>query len=478
MSALQAFAGQDLATLLEGQAARQGARPFLRWAPFEGDPRGEARSWSYAQFVDDVRRTAGGLRSRGVKAGDCVLLNSENCPEFLLTWFACAWIGAVCVAVNPKSAGPEISYFAAHTGAALAVTQPGFAALKGDAVDRASPGPEGPLGMMFTSGTTSRPKAVLWHHANALWAAREGAAHLGLRADDVCLLFQPLYHVVGLAWTLFPALWAGAEVVLQPKFSASRFWDAAVAHRATVSSHVQFSSGVLSRMPVPEHRFRVWGNSTWTPQLEAHFRVPIVGWWGMTELVSPGIVGHKPLASGAIGRPANGYEIRLVDGEMRVRGERGVSLFAGYYGDPDATRDAFDGEGWFRTGDRMRQHEDGSLSFVERVKDVIKVGGEGVSAAEVERVIRLVEGVAEAAVVGRPDPAYGEVCVAFVVAAAGAQGVADRVLERCKAELAGFKVPRDVRLIDALPRANLDKVAKGELRRLALMPSAQASRRA
>ena len=503
MSVLQAFEGRDLASLLEDRVAQHGARTFLVWAPFEGEP----RACTYAQFLDDVRRVAGGLRAYGVKAGDRVLLNAENCPAFLVTWFACAWIGAVCVATHPKSAGDELGYFVRHTGAVGAVTQPeyvdvlshhcpelgwivatdAFASLRREPVERASPGPAGRLGMMFTSGTTSRPKAVLFHHANALWAARQGAAHLNLRSDDACLLFLPIFHVAGLFWTLFPALWAGARVVLQPKFSGTRFWDAAIEHGATVGSHVQFSSAALSKLPAPPpHAFRVWGNSFWSPEYEAHFRVPIVGWWGMTELVSPGIVGGGAQQPGSIGRPAPGYEVRIVGesggeaqtgelGELLVRGERGVALFAEYYGDPRATREAFDAQGWFRTGDRVRLHEDGSISFVERVKDIIKVGGEGVSAADVERVVRLVEGVLDAAVVGRPDPLYGEVCVAFVVQAPGALGVAGRVLERCRAELAPFKVPKDVRIVEALPRANLNKIAKGELRRMAALSAAAAT---
>lgn len=484
-------AGLDLAGLLEASAARAADRRFLRWRPFEA--RGE--DWTYARFLDDVRRVAGGLRARGVQAGDRVLLASENSPEFLITWFACAWIGAVCVAVHPRSAAAELAYFADATGAVGAVAQPDVAdrlhgvkwiesmdridALRSDPVARSSPGPAGDLGMMFTSGTTSRPKAVRWKQANGVWAAREGAAHLELTDRDAVMLFLPLYHVVGLAWTLFPALWAGAEVVLQPKFTASRFWDVAREEKATVASHVVFSSGVLSRMPVPDgHDFRLWGNSTWLPALEAHFGVPILGWWGMTELVAPGIVGRSPMTPGAIGRAAPGYEVRVLDergrdvgpgeaGELRVRGERGVSLFAEYWGDAAATAEAFDEEGYFRTGDRMRLNEDGSLTFVERLKDVIKVGGEGVSAAEVERVVRQVEGVADVAVVGKPDAAYGEACVAFVVSAPGAVDLAERVLARCRADLAKFKVPREVRLIAELPRANLNKVAKGELRRIA-----------
>src|SRR5690606_33619458 len=175
-----------------------------------------------------------------------------------------------------------------------------------------------PGSMMFTSGTTSRAKAVVWSRANALWAGRSGARNASLTADDVLMVFVPLYHVVGIAWSLLPAVVAGATVVLQPRFSASRFWGVAQRRRATFASHVQFSSGVLARMPAPEaHHFRLWGNSTWLPEYERHFHVPIMGWRGMTELVAPGIVGDAigSQQPGSIGRPAPGYEVRMGDEE-------------------------------------------------------------------------------------------------------------------------------------------------------------------
>lgn len=505
----------DIIDLLEERAAVCGERLALVWEPVEGP----SRTWTYRQFLADIRSVAAQLTARGVTDGDRVILHAENSPEFLLTWFACAWLGAVCVVTNPKSAGPELAYFAEHTDAVGAVTQPPFAeTLRGHcsrlqwllvaedgrfegrggvshAASPASP-PRAVMAarelgsMMFTSGTTSRPKAVVWSRANALWAARSGVRNAGLTADDVAMVFVPLYHVVGLAWSALPAIAAGAAIVLQPRFSASRFWPVAQRHRATFASHVQFSSGVLSRMPAPDsHSFRLWGNSTYLPEYESHFGVPLMGWWGMTEVVAPGIVGGtaRPQQAGTIGRAAPGYDVRIVDeagnpaapgtaGELLLRGVPGETLFSGYFANPEATAEAFTPDGWFRTGDRMKMHEDGSLQFVERARDVIKTGGEGVSPAEVERTIRAVPGVADAALVGRSDTVYGEVGVAFVVPAEGQSPheLQQAVLDHCRAELAGFKVPREVRLIEALPRAGLNKIAKGELRRIAAGPTVPA----
>jgi crotonobetaine/carnitine-CoA ligase len=205
-----------------------------------------------------------------------------------------------------------------------------------------------------------------------------------------------------------------------------------------------------------------------------------MGWYGMTETVSHPICGDLFFrnADGGIGRPTPEYGVALVDGrgepvapgepgELLVRGVPGVSLFGGYAGDPGATADAFDGAGWFHTGDRVVQLGDGSMLFVERAKDMLKVGGENVAALEVERVLLEVDGIREAAVVGRPDEMMGEVPIAFVTADRSDPGLAARALERCHLMLAPFKVPHSVIVLDDLPRTAIHKVAKAELRKLA-----------
>ena len=494
---------KDIIDLLEARAVEAPERLLLAWEPFDGT----AREWSRRAFLRDVKGVAGALAARGVVPGDRVLMHGDNSPELLLVWFACAWLGACCVVLNPKSAADELAYYAHHTGAVGIVTQAGLAAaprwsddglrwkivldanptaLFGEPVPRATADPASPGCMMFTSGTSARPKAVVWSRANALWAAQAGCSGTGLRESDIALVFVPLYHVVGLAWSVLPALQAGAAIVLQPRFSASRFWPVALARKATFASHVQFSSALLFKQPVPaQHSFRLWCNSTWLPEYEAHFGVPILGWWGMTELVSPGITGRAGVTQqpGTIGRAAAGYGLRVADGastalapgqigEIEVQGIRGQTIFSGYFNDAEATASAFTADGWFRTGDRMRVHGDGSVQFLERARDVIKTGGEGVSPAEVERVIRQVPGVAEVSVVGRFDPVFGEVGVAFVVptSAAGVDSaLVASIGARCKDQLATFKVPREVRIVDSLPLVGINKVAKGELRRLALL---------
>jgi crotonobetaine/carnitine-CoA ligase len=209
-----------------------------------------------------------------------------------------------------------------------------------------------------------------------------------------------------------------------------------------------------------------------------------MGWWGMTETITHGIVSslHVPSPPLAIGRPAPEYGIAIVDddtvpvsearavepggsGQLLIRGIRGLSLFAEYLGNAAATEGSYTADGWFRTGDRVDLLEDGSIRFGDRTKDMLKVGGENVAASEIERVVAAVPGVHECAVVARKHRMLDEVPVVFVIAAAGAPAdLADRINAACAKSLADFKRPREVRLVDSMPRSTLEKVAKAQLR--------------
>ena len=524
------YAGLDLASLLLKRAESHGGRNFLTWAPFEG----AAKSWTYAAFADDAARLADGLARRGVRPGDRVMINLENAPEYLLAWHALARIGAVAVATNARASGEELAYFADHAGVAAAITQPAlaarvrdfctgldwlavtahdggveprdadrpsgderFEALYGDAAKAPAPAGDGrrPLAVHYTSGSTARPKGVVWTHDNVLWGGQVSANHARLTEADRHLVTLPLFHVVSGIYSTMASLWAGAEVVLQPRFSARNFWPAAVAHRCTWASLVPFCSEALRREPVPErHWFRNWGHAVLDSSVEAHFRVPLLGWWGMTEIITQGIVGDPglPKRDGAIGRPAPEYRLAVLrddgspvepgeTGELRILGTPGLSLFREYLDNPAATAESFDERGYFITGDLVTLHEDGLIGFADRAKDMLKVGGENVSPAELERVIAQVAGVAEVAVVGKADALRDEVPVAFVVpeglseagSEAGSEDAPDlaaltsAIEQRCQAALADFKQPREIRFLDDLPRTGgIAKVSKPDLRRM------------
>jgi crotonobetaine/carnitine-CoA ligase len=510
------FAGQDVASWLEGLARRRGDHPFLIFAPFDAPE----TTLTYAGFAEAVARLAGGLAARGVRPGDRVLVHLENCPETLIARFACAWLGAVCVGSNALAVGPEIGWFAESTGAIAAITQPKFAeavnahckglrwiavtetdagapattsfgraekfaALFGEPLPRRAPDPFAPASIMFTTGTTGRPKGAVWTHANVLWGAKVNAAQQGMRADDVSQVFLPLYHVVGLSWCLHSAMWAGGTIVLQPRFSASRYWDVALKHRATVGGQVFFTLGALEAAGVPKHDFRQWIVARHEPRRMARFGIGFVAGWGMTEMLTQAIYCEPGVEApdGVIGRPGQGYRVRVVDedgrqtrpgepGRLMVGGVRGLSIFREYFGAEKATAEAFDAHGYFDTGDRVSLGEDGWLRFGDRFKDVLKVGGEGVSASEIERVVAMTPGVKECAVVARPDAAYGETPVAFVVPKPdlppeAARALPEAVAALCRENLAKFKVPREIVLLEALPMVGFGKVAKAKLREMA-----------
>jgi crotonobetaine/carnitine-CoA ligase len=508
------FAGIDVPWLVALRARTRSDHPFLIWEPFEGP----GETLSYAAFHHRIGRLAAGLVARGVTPGDFVLIHLDNCPEALLAWYACAELGAIAVTTNTRSAGEELGYFADHCGAVAAITQPAyaelvsrhcgrlkwiavtahdagvapastpdwgssFASLLGDEATRPRR-PHDPMvagSVQYTSGTTARPKGVLWTHANALWGAKINALHEDLRPDDVHLVYLPLFHTNAIAYSVLATLWVGATAVLQPRFSSSRFWQVAERHRCTWTSMVWFCLRALAEVERPaRHTFRLWGNAMSEPPTDAEFGVKTIGWWGMTETISHGIVGEValPNLSGAIGRAAPEYKILIVredgapvepgeTGDLKIRGVPGVSLFREYLNNRAATAESFDGRGFFSTGDRVTLLADGFIKFADRSKDMLKVGGENVAASEIEQTILAVAGVREVAVVARRHRMLDEVPVAFVIRRPDAPAdLSETILAACRQKLASFKVPAEVRFVDEFPRSTLEKIAKVELRKL------------
>jgi carnitine-CoA ligase len=514
------FAGRDVNWLADMRAQTRPDHPFLVWEPFAG----QRQTWTYRQFRDKTLRVAAGLHKRGVRPGDHVLVHLDNSPELEFLWFACQRVGAIVVTTNTRSSGDELSYFAENCGAVCAITQPelaelvakscrqikwlavtqhladgspaqgharpagvlSFSELDDDPADlpKLEPDPWRLGSVQYTSGTTSRPKGVLWTHGNALWGARAGAIHENLNENDVHLAMMPSFHTNARTYSILPTLWTGGTVVLMPRFSASRFWDVALRNKCTWASMLPFFLKALMQQPIPKHHFRMFGMNANEQPFDQHFGVRSIGWWGMTETISHGIVGdalqrNRPLTTG---RPAPGYEIRILRddgvtpvepgeiGHLQCRGIRGIQMFLEYLGNPKVTGESFTADGWFITGDRMRLEADGYLTFADRDKDMLKVGGENVAASEIERVIATVPGVHENAIVAQKHKMLDEVPVSFVIPVAGfpADQHADlqaRVIAECRAKLADFKVPRQVFVVDQMPRSTLEKIHKAELRK-------------
>jgi crotonobetaine/carnitine-CoA ligase len=511
--------GQDVPWLLARLAERRPDHPVLIWEPRNG----EVQTWTYAKFWDEVRRLAAGLPRNGVQKGDKVIIHSDNSPEMVLAWYACATVGAAGVTTNTRSVAAELTYFIDHTKATAAITQPQYAAVvaasgpklkwiavtadnSGEAAtpEQAVPGllsfddlfadieefiprpaePMLPVGIMFTSGTTSRPKAVVHTHANTLWGTRVGPDNIGADPDSVYLIFLPFFHVNAQSWSMWSILGVGGTVVLQPKFSSSRFWEVVVKHDVSHISLIPFVYLAVQGQPIPENKLKAAVFGAIAPPLENLIGCRVLAAYGMTETVTHATRSglHGDIPPGSLGKATPGYESLIVDpetgevlddgrvGELWLRGTRGIQLFLEYYDNADANEKSFTDDGWFKTGDMVRMGDGGAIFYTERDKDMLKVGGENVSSKEVEDLCRTVPGVGDVAVVGRSHPMLDVVPVAFVIKGANAPDddeLQAAILELCQKNLSDFKVPRAAYFVDDFPRATLEKIAKNQLRDIA-----------
>jgi malonyl-CoA/methylmalonyl-CoA synthetase len=325
--------------------------------------------------------------------------------------------------------------------------------------------------LCYTSGTTGAPKGAMLTHGNALASCE--ALRLAWRwtADDRLVLALPLFHVHGLGVGLHGTLLSGGSAMLLPRFDADAVLDAAREHDATLFFGVPTMYARLAGSPrvaeLARLRLCVSGSAplpaSLHDELDAHAGVRVLERYGMTETimnVSNPCDGER--RAGTVGFPLPGVEVRLDDpsGEILLRGP---NVFPGYWGRPDATREAFTDDGWFRSGDVGARDHDGYLRIVGRAKELIISGGYNVYPREVEDVLLEHPLVAEVAVVGEPSDEWGETVVAVVVPPTGAAADEEALLEFAAEQLAPYKRPRRVRFVDALPRNALGKVVRAEL---------------
>jgi crotonobetaine/carnitine-CoA ligase len=483
-----------------------GAAPehlFLVWE----DRTGTVTSWTYAQFEDLVERVAGGLSAQGVAHGRRVHVVLANSPAFVALWLATARLGAVLVPCDPQSTAAEIrrqmertrpvvgvcgteradTYREGACGACVVIVVdeddavlPGLAPVGGPAAPAVEVGPHDPAAIMFTSGTTSAPKGVVITQANYAFAGDVMAAAAALDATHRQFVVLPLFHANAQYYSFASTISVGATVVLMPHFSATGYLEAAARHSVTHGSLFAAPMRmILAKNPpdIPGFAFRhVWYAQNVTndqyEDLSRRFGCRPRQLYGMTETI-PAVLTNPALGGipAAMGLPSLGcaVELRVPEsddrvpdgevGEVVVGGERGTTLFAGYFED-DATTAAAFRSGWFRTGDLARLDADGFFHFDGRRGDVLKVAGENVSVVEVEAVLAEHPSVLEAAVVGAPDPIRDEVPIAFVVAAPGAVIDVDELMEHCANQLVPSKRPRRIEVVDELPRTSVGKIRK------------------
>jgi len=468
---------------------------------------GETRT--FGDLDERVNLLAGALAERGVRTGDRVALLLHNGFEFVEALLACHRAGAAAVPVNFRLVADEVEYILADSGAVgliagdelvdlvAAAGNLQFRLTVGDDYERVLRHSE-PLVewadvtedhvalVMYTSGTTGRPKGALLSHRSLVASTLSWIHEMGAGSGDVWLSGQPLFHIGGING-LMPFLFLGATQVISP---TSRFvaHDAVVrleAHDTTMCIFVPTQwdeicrAAADARLDCKRLRVAMWGASSCpraTLELMARTfpRAQIVSAYGQTETAGATTLLAGPDATrklGSVGKPMLGVELRLVDHELRDVGVdevgevvyRGPALTDGYLGNEQATNEAFAG-GWFHSGDLARRDDEGYLYIVDRKKDLIISGGENVYPAEVERALLEHPGVADAAVVGVPHPLWVETPLAFVVTADNAELSEAELIEHCRSRLAGYKKPSSVVFVDALPRNAAGKILKRQLR--------------
>lgn len=464
----------------------------------------------YATLAARATELAGALRAAGYGPGHRVATVSGNSTDHVVAFFACALAGIAFVPLSWRSTPRELADMLTRTEPALVLVDDEYASLAAEAlrtldvgaaalgstgvessVPRArAPQPgrpvrdDDPLLVIFTSGSEAAPKGVVLTHANCFWNNLALAGALPLGADDVVLAMLPQFHVAG--WNCQPLLawWVGATVVLERAFQPARALQLIRDRRVTAMMGVPTQYAMLSAdrdwdaSDVSSLRLALVGGATVAPELHAEWArrgVALTQGYGLSE-AGPNVLfldaADAASHAGAVGRPYPHVGVRVADPDilLPLEGEatgelwvRGPSVFAGYLGDDAATAKATAGE-WLRTGDLVHRDADGVFRVVDRIKDIFISGGENVAPAEVEFALGLHPLIEAAAVVGVPDPVWGERGVAFVVPAPGAMLSVDEVLAHARRNLAAFKVPVHVEFVDALPRSTIEKLARSRLR--------------
>ena len=513
----------NISELITARAREYGNKPFLL---FEQQPQtaqtatGFRQTLSFRELDNLVNRACHFLHCSGVQQGDVLNLHLPNCPGFIILWFAAARLGAVMMPTNVLATPTELSYLLAHSESRLAFTtaehlqtleqcqaevdslekiilldpfthNPAANSFETELLRQ----PDTPwesrvaetdmVAIMYTSGTTSKPKGVMVSHANYITAGMTVANAIELRAQDRHFVVLPLFHGNAQYYSLMSALLAGASVGLMDRFSASQYFDKCIEYECTVASLFAAPMRmILAQAENSQHRHNLLRiviyaqNITEQQRQDWHrrFNAPLCQIWGMTETMGPPLMNplHEERRNWTIGKASGDYEVKLVDendnpvdagraGEIIVRGVPGRTIMSGYFKNPQATAETIR-NGWLYTGDNAVLDDQGYFQFIDRKKDMIKRSGENVSAGEVEDIILQHPAVFECAVIGLPDEIKDESIVAVVVLKKGASSSEAELIEHCTRKLAAFRVPQKVVFRDSLPKTSVGKIQKHLIR--------------
>ncbi len=493
----------NLGTILDASTRERGDDVVLRL---------NERTLTYRELDRAARGIATGLRERGVSAGQQVAIMVPNVPEFTMAYFGTLYAGCTVVPLNVLLSAPEVSYHLKDSEARLLIAHPLFAdpATKGAegvgvpvvwagdgsgkpslaAMAEAEPlesihatDPDDTAVILYTSGTTGKPKGAELTHANLLLNCAVVVPRLfPIRSDDVALATLPLLHSFGQTCIQNATIAAGASFTLLPRFGPEEAFEIMERDRVTIFAGVPTMYFGLLNHPTKRQydlsalRFALTGGAAMPVEVmksfEEKYPVKILEGFGLSETspVASFNMLDRPRTPGSIGYPVWGVEMRIVDdndqplpdgeaGEICIRGH---NIMKGYWKRPDATKEAMRG-GWFHSGDIGVRDPGGSYRIVDRKKDMIIRGGFNVYPREIEEVLYAHPAITEAAVIGVPDEKFGEQVKAVVVLGAGQSLTAEDLIAYTKERLAAYKYPRIVEFIDTLPKGPTGKILKREL---------------
>lgn len=471
--------------------------------------------WTYAQAHERTTRLAHALRKLGVRRADRVAYLGPNHPTFLETLFATGTLGATFVPLNWRLAGPELAFCLGDSASTVLIHAPeqadvvasirseieglqvvavegpasgahGYETLLSDAsastIDEEVDADE-PCMIMYTSGTTGRPKGATLTHANATWNCFNVLIDIDVASDEVSLISAPLFHTAALNMLCLPTLMKGGAVVLMPSFDPVRAFDLIESRRVTWMFGVPAMFAAMAQSPrwadadLSSVRILMCGGA---PVPEALIRtyeqrgLTLLQGYGMTETAPGALFLSRQMASnvGSAGKASFFTDVRLACPDLSEPGcgepgeilVQGPNVMKGYWRQPEATARAMVDGGWFRSGDVGIVDEDGFFYVRDRIKDMIISGGENIYPAEIEAVLGQHPCVAECGIIGVPDGTWGEVGRAFVVLKPHEAACEQNLLNFLQGKMAKYKIPKSVELIEALPRTGSGKIDKQKLR--------------
>ncbi|MGI5978476.1 MAG: crotonobetaine/carnitine-CoA ligase [Oscillospiraceae bacterium] len=500
-----------------------GDKTFLEFVSVED----QVTSYTYSEFDKLVKQAANVFLDMGVKKDELVATHLHNTPQYLICWLALAQIGAVTVPMNEHYKLDESSYVIQKCGIRRLIAEPRSVDMFVNARDalelddivltqghHKSPGlihlqdemakqpatlkedravsTEDMAVILFTSGTTCYPKGAIYTHCNVVYGGLVHVAQMGMSHGDKFLSAMPCYHMDFQEMAAMPVICTGSTLIMVEHYSARRFWSQVCRYKANFTDTMSIINRTMMMQPVQpwekEHclkqiYFSMGMSDEEKEQFESRFNVRLLNSYGMTETVSG--VTCVPLTGDqhwpSVGRPALSYEIKIVDcngnevppyalGEICVHGIPGKTIIPGYYKDPEATEKLIDRDGWLHTGDKGYLDPGGWLFFVDRMSDVIKRAGENISSSEVECILTSHEKIADAAVIGVPDPIRDQAVKAFVQLKENQVMTECEVIEFCSEHLSKFKVPTIVEFVTDFPRTATGKIKKQLLRQTPSQP--------